>query len=259
MADLDQEQPFISHLLELRTRLLRMIAGVSLVFLVLLPFANPIYELLAKPLLAHMPTGGQMVAIDPISPFMAPMKLTLIVALFIAIPWVLYQVWAFVAPGLYQREKRLAVPILLASTILFYCGMVFAYYIILPVFFAFIVSTAPAGVAVMTDISKYLDFVLTMFMAFGMAFEVPIAVIILVMLGVITPEALVAKRPYVIIGAFTLGMVLTPGSDVVSQTLLAVPMWWLFEAGVLVARLLLRQRSAAASSTAIDPYDNKQV
>jgi len=259
VADLEQEQPFISHLLELRTRLLRMIAGVLLVFLVLLPFANPIYELLARPLLAHMPAGGQMVAIDPISPFMAPMKLTLIVALFIAIPWVLYQVWAFVAPGLYQHEKRLAVPMLLASTILFYCGMVFAYYIILPIFFAFIVSTAPAGVAVMTDISKYLDFVLTMFMAFGMAFEVPIAVVILVMLGVITPEALVAKRPYVIIAAFALGMVLTPGSDVVSQTLLAVPMWWLFEAGVLVARFLVRQRSAASPSTAIDPYDNKQV
>ena len=252
MADLDQEQPFISHLLELRTRLLRMIAGVLLVALVLLPFANPIYELLAKPLLAHLPIGSQMVAIDPISPFMAPMKLTLIVALFIAVPWVLYQVWAFVAPGLYQHEKRLAIPLVVASTILFYCGMIFAYYIILPIFFAFIVSTAPAGVAVMTDISKYLDFVLTMFMAFGVAFEVPIAVIILVMLGVITPEALVAKRPYVIIGAFAIGMVLTPGSDVVSQTLLAVPIWWLFEAGVLVARILAKQRSAATPSTAID-------
>lgn len=223
MADLEQEQPFISHLLELRTRLLRMIAGVLLVFVVLLPFANPIYELVAKPLLARMPTGSQMVAIDPVSPFMAPMKLTLIAALFIAVPWVLYQIWAFVAPGLYQHEKRLAVPMLLASTLLFYGGMAFAYYIVLPVFFAFIVSTAPTGVAVMTDISKYLDFVLTLFVAFGAAFEVPVAVVLLVLLGVIGPEALIAKRPYVIIAAFAIGMVLTPGSDVVSQTLLAVP------------------------------------
>lgn len=258
MADLEQEQPFISHLLELRTRLLRMIAGVLLVFVVLLPFANPIYELVAKPLLARMPTGSQMVAIDPVSPFMAPMKLTLIAALFIAVPWVLYQIWAFVAPGLYQHEKRLAVPMLLASTLLFYGGMAFAYYIVLPVFFAFIVSTAPTGVAVMTDISKYLDFVLTLFVAFGAAFEVPVAVVLLVLLGVIGPEALIAKRPYVIIAAFAIGMVLTPGSDVVSQTLLAVPIWLLFEIGVLVSRLLARQRVDAAA-TAIDRYDNKRV
>jgi len=258
VADLEQEQPFISHLLELRTRLLRMIAGVLLVFVVLLPFANPIYELVAKPLLARMPTGSQMVAIDPVSPFMAPMKLTLIAALFIAVPWVLYQIWAFVAPGLYQHEKRLAVPMLLASTLLFYGGMAFAYYIVLPVFFAFIVSTAPTGVAVMTDISKYLDFVLTLFVAFGAAFEVPVAVVLLVMLGVIGPEALIAKRPYVIIAAFAIGMVLTPGSDVVSQTLLAVPIWLLFEIGVLVSRLLARQRPDSAA-TAIDRYDNKRV
>ncbi len=257
MSEFDQEQPFISHLLELRTRLLWMIGGVLLIFLGLLPFANPIYELLAKPLLAHMPAGGQMVAIDPISPFMAPMKLTLVVAFFITIPWVLYQVWAFVAPGLYQHEKRLIIPFVASSTILFYCGMTFAYYIILPIFFAFIVGTTPAGVAVMTDISKYLDFVLTMFIAFGAAFEVPIAVIILILLGVITPEALLAKRPYVIIGAFTIGMVLTPGSDVVSQTLLAVPMWLLFEAGVLFARLFLRRQPEAEQSATPDRYDPK--
>lgn len=255
MADLEQEQPFISHLLELRSRLLRMIAGVLLVALVLLPFANTIYELLAKPLLAHMPTGNQMVAIDPISPFMAPLKLTLIVALFIAIPWVLYQVWAFVAPGLYQHEKRLAFPMILTSTILFYSGMAFAYFVVLPVFFIFIVSTAPTGVAVMTDINRYLDFVLTLFVAFGAAFEVPVAVVLLVMMGVISPEALAAKRSYVIIGAFAIGMVLTPGSDVFSQTLMAIPMWLLFEAGVLVSRFLARQQPAASPSTAVDPSD----
>jgi sec-independent protein translocase protein TatC len=257
VSDLDQEQPFISHLLELRTRLLWIIGGVLLVFLVLLPFSNPIYELLARPLLAQMPKGNQMVAIDPMSPFMAPVKLTLIVALFVAIPWVFYQVWGFIAPGLYQHEKRLILPLLVSSTALFYCGIAFAYYVILPMVFAFITTTAPAGVAVMTDINKYLDFVLTMFMAFGVAFEVPIATVILVLIGVTTPEALVAQRSYVFVGAFIVAALLPP-TDIVSQTLIALPIWLLFEAGVFFSRFVLRQRSAASpESTSLDRYDHE--
>jgi sec-independent protein translocase protein TatC len=238
----DQEQPFLSHLIELRSRLLRVVIGITVVFLVLMPFANPIYQLIAQPLAAHLPAGNQMVAIDPLSPFVTPIKLTLILALFLAMPWVLYQVWAFVAPGLYQHEKRLVLPLLASSTALFYCGMVFAYYVILPIFFAFIISTVPEGVAVMTDISKYLDFVLTMFFAFGVAFEMPIAAFILVLTGVTTPEALAAKRPYVILGVFVVGAVLTP-PDVVAQTLLALPMWLLFEIGLMFSRVLLRRRA----------------
>jgi sec-independent protein translocase protein TatC len=256
VSDTDKEQPFIQHLLELRQRLLWMIGGVMLVFMVLLPFANPIYELLAKPLLAHLPQGDHMVAIDPISPFMAPMKLTLWGAVFIAIPWVLYQLWAFVAPGLYQHERRLVVPIMVSSIVLFYCGVAFAYYVILPIVFAFITSTVPHGVSVMTDISKYLDFVLTMFFAFGAAFEIPVATVILVLIGVTTPEALVSKRSYVILGAFIVAAFFPP-NDVVSQTLIALPMWFLFEAGVFFSRFVLRQRSAAAQSTALDHYNNK--
>ncbi len=258
MSDVDQEQPLLSHLLELRTRLLRMIAGILLVFLVLSPFSNQIYTALAGPLLKHLPAQSSMIAIDVISPFLAPMKLSLVLALFIAMPWVLYQAWAFIAPGLYQSEKRLAMPILVSSTALFYCGMAFAYYIIMPLFFAFITSTAPQGVAVMTDITHYLDFVLTLFFAFGVAFEVPIATIILVITGVTTPEALTTKRPYIIVGAFIIGMVLTP-PDVISQTLLAVPIWLLFEAGVFCSRILLRRRAGNTSqNTALNHFDDPQ-
>jgi sec-independent protein translocase protein TatC len=260
VSDVDQEQPFLSHLVELRTRLLRIAAGVLIVFAVLVPFANPIYEILAEPLLAQLPEGNEMVAIDPISPFLTPMKLTLVLALFIAMPWVLYQLWAFVAPGLYHHEKRLVAPVLISSTMLFYCGMAFAFYIILPIFFAFITSTAPEGVAVMTDIGKYLDFVLTLFFAFGIAFEVPIATVILVLIGVTTPETLVAKRPYIILGAFVVGMLLTP-PDVISQTLLALPMWALFEIGVFCSRIFIRRRQEAAqvNSTSLNRYHDKDL
>lgn len=259
MPDVDQEQPLLSHLLELRTRLLRMIAGILLVFLVLSPFSNQIYTALAGPLLKHMPAQSSMIAIDVISPFLAPMKLSLVLALFIAMPWVLYQAWAFIAPGLYQSEKRLAMPILVSSTALFYCGMAFAYYIIMPLFFAFITSTAPQGVAVMTDITHYLDFVLTLFFAFGVAFEVPIATIILVITGVTTPEALTTKRPYIIVGAFIIGMLLTP-PDVISQTLLAVPIWLLFEAGIFCSRILLRRRAGNASQNkALNHFDDPKA
>ncbi|CDH47800.1 twin-arginine translocase subunit, sec-independent protein export (modular protein) [Candidatus Contendobacter odensis Run_B_J11] len=249
VSDPDREQPFISHLLELRSRLLHIVAGVLAIFLVLTPFSNPIYTLLAGPLLRHMPAQSSMIAIDVLSPFLTPLKLSLMLAVFIAIPWILYQIWGFVAPGLYQREKRLVLPILASSTLLFYCGMAFAYFLIMPLFFAFITSTAPQGVAVMTDINHYLDFVLRMFFAFGMAFEVPVATVILALAGLITPEAMAAKRPYVIVGAFVIGMLLTP-PDVISQTLLALPMWLLFEVGVFISRLLLRQRSVEQAAKA---------
>ncbi len=252
MSDTDQEQPFISHLLELRSRLLRIVIGVLAIFVVLTPFSNPIYTTLAGPLLRHMPAQSSMIAIDVLSPFLTPLKLSLMLAVFIAIPWILYQVWGFVAPGLYQREKQLVLPILASSTLLFYGGMAFAYFAIMPLFFAFITSTAPQGVAVMTDINHYLDFVLRMFFAFGMAFEVPVATVILALAGIITPEAMAAKRPYVIVGAFVIGMLLTP-PDVISQTLLAVPMWMLFEVGVVVSRLLVRQRSDEQAAESAKP------
>ncbi len=249
MSDTDHEQPFISHLIELRTRLLRVVSGVLLVFVALSPFSNPIYSMLAGPLTRHMPAQSSMIAIDVLSPFLTPLKFTLVLAVFITIPWILYQVWAFIAPGLYQKEKRLALPVLISSTLLFYCGMAFAYFVIMPIFFAFITSTAPEGVAVMTDINRYLDFVMTIFFAFGVAFEVPVATVILVLIGIVTPEAMAAKRPYVIVGAFVVGMLLTP-PDVISQTLLAVPMWLLFEVGIFVSRLLLRRRGEARAAAA---------
>ncbi len=249
MSDTDHEQPFISHLIELRTRLLRIVSGVLLVFVALSPFSNPIYSMLAGPLTRHMPAQSSMIAIDVLSPFLTPLKFTLVLAVFITIPWILYQVWAFIAPGLYQKEKRLALPVLISSTLLFYCGMAFAYFVIMPIFFAFITSTAPEGVAVMTDINRYLDFVMTIFFAFGVAFEVPVATVILVLTGIITPEAMAAKRPYIIVGAFVVGMLLTP-PDVISQTLLAVPMWLLFEVGIFVSRLLLRRRGEARAAAA---------
>jgi len=220
-----------------------MVAGIMAVFAIFAPFSNAVYSTLAGPLLAHMPDHSSMIAIDVISPFLTPIKLSLILAIFVAMPWILYQAWAFVAPGLYQQEQRMALPILVSSTVLFYCGMAFAYFVIMPLFFAFLTTTVPEGVEVMTDINKYLDFVLVLFFAFGIAFEVPIATFILIVLGLTTPEALAAKRPYIIIGAFVIGMVLTP-PDVISQTLLAVPMWILFELGLWVSRLVLRRKSA---------------
>lgn len=231
----DSTQTFISHLVELRDRLIRSIVAVLLVFLGLAYFANTIYAFLAGPLLRHMPSGTQMIAIEVASPFLTPFKLTLVVSVFAAMPYVLYQAWAFIAPGLYRHERRLAFPLLLASVMLFYTGIAFAYFVVFPLLFAFLSAAAPPGVTVMTDISHYLDFVLTIFFAFGVAFEVPIAAILLVWSGVVTRESLSDKRPYIIVLAFVIGMVLTP-PDVVSQTLLAVPMWLLFEAGLLFSR-----------------------
>jgi sec-independent protein translocase protein TatC len=251
--DTEQEQPFLSHLLELRDRLLRMVMAVALVTVVLLPFANSIYTFVAQPLMAQMPAGTTMIATEVASPFLAPFKLTLVVAIFVAIPYLLHQLWAFVAPGLYQHERALVVPLVASSVVLFYLGAAFAYFFVFPMIFGFFTATAPQGVAVMTDINHYLDFVLTLFFAFGLAFEVPIAVILLVWAGVIEPDKLKEMRPYVIVGAFVIGMFLTP-PDVFSQTLLAVPMWLLFEAGLLASRFIVRRRErdevVAATATA---------
>lgn len=237
----DEEQPFISHLIELRNRLLRVVLTVLVVFFGLAPFANEIYSYLAGPLLQHLPENSSMIAIDVASPFLTPFKLALVAAIFISVPVILYQFWAFVAPGLYRHERRLILPLLIASTLLFYAGAAFAYFVVFPLVFGFLTTTAPEGVAVMTDISKYLDFILTLFFAFGMSFEVPIFTIIIVWTGITTPQSLAEKRPYVIVAAFIIGMFLTP-PDVISQTLLALPIWMLFELGLLFSRLFVRER-----------------
>ncbi len=237
-ADVDQEQTFLEHLIELRSRLLKACVAVLVVLVFLLPFSRKLYALMAAPLMAHLPAGSNMIAIDVASPFLTPFKLSLLLALILAIPVVLYQLWAFVAPALYRHEQRLARPLLYSSVLLFYSGCAFAYFVVFPLVFGFFTSVAPEGVAVMTDISKYLDFVITLFLAFGITFEVPIATIILVATGITTVKKLASIRSYVVVGAFALGMVLTP-PDVFSQTLLAVPMWLLFELGLLMARVLL--------------------
>ncbi len=234
-AETDKEQSFISHLIELRNRLLRMVVGVLVIFIVLIPFANPLYSFLAGPLTQHLPQGSSMIAIEVASPFLIPFKLVLLLSVVIAAPWILYQAWAFIAPGLYQQERQLVMPILISSTILFYIGMVFAYYVVFPLVFGFFTRTAPEGVAVMTDIGKYLDFVILLFLAFGVAFEVPIVTLVLVRMGLTTVESLSKQRPYIIVGAFVVGMLLTP-PDVVSQVMLAVPMCLLFELGLWLSK-----------------------
>jgi len=236
----DQETSFVSHLIELRTRLIHALIGMLAVFLPLAPFANDIYSILAQPLLTHMPEGTSMVAIEVISPFLTPLKLTLMLSVFISIPWIFYQIWLFVSPGLYKHERRLALPLVSAATFLFYSGMLFAYFVVMPLIFQFLTATAPEGVAVMTDISKYLDFILTLFFAFGMAFQVPIATFLLVKTGISTPQSLAEKRPYVVVGAFVVGMLLTP-PDIISQTLLAIPMWLLFEIGLYASKVLIKK------------------
>jgi sec-independent protein translocase protein TatC len=235
------EQPFISHLIELRDRLMRMVLAILVIFLGLFPFGNDIYVFIADPLMKVLPEGTSMVATQVASPFLTPFKLALVTAVFIAMPYLLHQFWAFIAPGLYQHEKRLALPLLASSVLLFYLGAAFAYAVVFPLVFAFLTGVAPEGVAVMTDITHYLDFVLTLFFAFGLAFEVPIATIVLVLAGATTPEKLAQKRPYVIVGAFVIGMLLTP-PDIISQTLLALPMWILFEVGLILSRMVARDR-----------------
>ena len=219
-----------------------MIACIGIVFIVLFPFANPLYNFLSAPLVAQLPQGGTMIAIDVASPFLAPFKLVLLLAVTLSIPVLVYQFWAFVSPGLYRQEKRLALPILLSSTLLFYVGMVFAYYVVFPLMFGFFSSVAPEGISVMTDINRYLDFVIKIFIAFGIAFEVPIVTLMLVKTGATTTENLIRKRPYVIVAAFVAGMVLTP-PDVISQILLAIPVWLLFEVGVFVSKFAVNNKA----------------
>lgn len=231
----EESQPLISHLIELRNRILRCIACILLVFLALVYFANDIYHLISAPLVDQLPNGASMIATSIVTPFFTPIKLTLIASVFVSVPYILYQIWAFIAPALYQHEKRLIYPLLFSSTLLFYVGVAFAYYVVFPLVFAFLTKTAPEGVAIATDISSYLDFVLTLFLAFGVCFEVPVAIILLCWSGITTPEDLRQKRPYIIVAAFVIGMLLTP-PDVFSQTLLAIPMCLLFEVGVIFAR-----------------------
>jgi len=230
-----QAEPFISHLVELRNRLLFAGGSVLVVFLILAPFASDLYEWFAKPVMANLPQGSTMISTEPHGPFFIPFKFAFAVAFALAIPVVLYQLWAFIAPGLYQNEKNIALPLVVSSTLLFYAGILFAYYVVFPIIFKFFASVAPEGVAVMPDISAYMSFALKLFFAFGVAFEVPVATILLVKMGVVTTESMAEKRPYIIVGAFVIGMLMTP-PDIFSQVMLALPVWFLFEVGLFFAR-----------------------
>lgn len=245
------EESFISHLVELRDRLLKIIIAVLVIFFVLFYWASDIYTLLARPLLAALPADGKMIATDVVGVFLVPVKVTLLVAFLFALPYVLFQVWAFVAPGLYSHEKRLVLPLVITSSILFFVGMAFAYFVVFPSVFKFMAAIAPQGVAWMTDIEKYFSFVLTMFLAFGVTFETPVAVVVLVRLGIVTVEQLRRSRPYVIVGAFVVGAIFTP-PDVVSQLLLAIPVCLLYEAGIWVARFVAPAHEAAESAAGSD-------
>ena len=241
------EQTFISHLVELRERLLKAVAAIVLVLLALLPFATRLYHFIAEPLLSRLPADAKMVAIDVASPFFTPLRLAFFVALFIAMPVVLYQLWRFVAPGLYRHEKRLALPLLASSVALFYLGCAFAYWFVLPNVFRFLLGITPEGVSMMTDIGRYLDFVLTMFLAFGLCFEIPVAVVIVASLGWVTTAQLSANRPYVIFGVFVVAAIVAP-PDVVSMIMLAIPMCLLYELGVIATRLLVHPSRGAAGN-----------
>ncbi len=241
-ADNDKELPLVHHLIELRTRLLRVVGVIFALFIVLYAkFANDIYAIVSAPLMELLPANASMIATDITSPLLTPMKLTFFVAMIMAIPYILYQIWAFVAPGLYKHEKRIALPILFSSVMLFYIGMAFAYFLIFPLIFKITTQSGLVGVTAMTDISKYLDFVLHMFFAFGFIFEIPVATVLLISAEVMSARALIKKRPYVILGCFVVGMILTP-PDITSQFLLAVPMWMLFEIGVYIGLFIETRR-----------------
>ncbi|HAS8198946.1 TPA: twin-arginine translocase subunit TatC [Vibrio vulnificus] len=243
MSTVEQTQPLISHLLELRNRLLKALLAVLIVFVGLIYFSGEIYEFISAPLVERLPEGATMIATDVASPFFTPLKLTLIVAVLLAVPFILYQVWAFVAPGLYKHERRLIMPLLVSSSLLFYCGVAFAYYVVFPLVFGFFTAISLGGVEFATDIASYLDFVLALFLAFGIAFEVPVAIILLCWTGATDPKSLSEKRPYIIVGAFIVGMLLTP-PDMISQTLLAIPMCLLFEVGLFFARFYTRKEES---------------
>lgn len=254
----EAEQTFLEHLAELRNRLLRAVAVILIAFLALVPFAQQLYGWLVEPLLSRLPQGGQLIAIEVAGPFLTPIKLAFFVALFTVMPLVLYQLWAFVAPALYRNEKRLAMPLLVSSAVLFYVGCAFAYFLVMPVVFGFLSSVTPEGVAMMTDIGRYLDFVIMLFLAFGLCFEVPVATVIVVATGWLSINQLKRSRPYVIVGAFIIGAIFTP-PDVISQIMLAVPMCLLFELGLLAAGATIRPRGPAddrrAPMAGSDPPD----
>jgi len=237
------EGTLISHLVELRQRLLKAVVAIAIVFAPCAWFANDLFTIIATPLIQKMPAGSSMIATSLISPFMAPLKLSLFVALFIAMPYVLYQVWAFVAPGLYKREKRFAIPLVVSSIVLFYAGVASAYFVVFPLMFAFLTTTAPTGVQVMTDITNYLDFVLLLFFAFGIAFEMPVATVLLAATGLVRLETMTKNRGYVILGIFVIAAFLTP-PDALSQTAMALPMWFLYEIGIVLSRIMLREKLA---------------
>ncbi len=244
-AEFDRQQPLVQHLIELRSRLLHTLLCILTIFCGLFYFSQDIYSFVAAPLQAILPADSSMIATDVASPFLTPFKLTLFVSVFLAIPFVLYQIWSFIAPGLYQHEKRIAIPLFVSSVLLFYAGMAFAYFIVFPLVFGFFANAAPAGVTVMTDINSYLNFVLKLFFAFGLAFEIPIAIVLMIWSGVTSADSLAHKRPYIIVGCFVLGMLLTP-PDVISQLLLAFPMWLLFEIGIICGRLKPQSSSEAS-------------
>ncbi|MDG1164966.1 MAG: twin-arginine translocase subunit TatC [Porticoccaceae bacterium] len=235
--ELLDSQPFMSHLIEFRDRVLRSVVAVLVVFIGLFSFSEELYLYVSEPIREYLPASSTMIATEVASPFLTPFKLTLVLSLFAAMPFILYQAWAFLAPGLYQREKKIVVPLFISSVLLFYGGMAFAYYIVFPLVFMFFTSIAPEGISVMPDIRSYLDFVLKLFFAFGISFEIPIAVVILSWMGVVEPDNLAKKRPYVFVMCFILGMLLTP-PDIISQILLAIPMWLLFELGILFGRMV---------------------
>ncbi|MDG2501817.1 MAG: twin-arginine translocase subunit TatC [Porticoccaceae bacterium] len=230
-------QPFMGHLIEFRDRVLRCVAAVLVIFAGLFSFSNELYMYISEPIREFLPESSTMIATEVASPFLTPFKLTLVLSMFASMPYILYQAWAFLAPGLYQREKKIVIPLFVSSVILFYAGMAFAYYVVFPLVFLFFTSIAPEGISVMPDIRSYLDFVLKLFFAFGLSFEIPIAVVILSWMGAVDPDNLAKKRPYVFVLCFVLGMLLTP-PDIISQTLLAIPMWMLFEVGILFGRLV---------------------
>jgi sec-independent protein translocase protein TatC len=236
----DQAQPLVAHLSELRDRLLRCVLAVLVIFCALFTFANDIYAFVSEPLREILPEGSTMIATEVASPFLTPFKLTMVTSAFLAMPYVLFQLWSFVAPGMYRNEKRLAIPLMASSVMLFYAGAAFAYYAVFPLVFSFFTSVGPSDVTIMTDINRYLDFVLKLFFAFGLAFEIPIAAVIMIRVGITTADELAKKRPYIVVGCFIMGMLLTP-PDVISQSLLAIPMWILFEVGVIFGRFITPQ------------------
>lgn len=249
MTEEDQALPLVEHLTELRDRLLRCLLAILIVFIALYSFANEIYGFVSEPLRKFLPEGATMIATDVASPFLTPFKLTLVLAVFAAVPYLLFQIWSFVAPGMYRHEKRFAIPLLVSSVLLFYAGIAFAYFVVFPLVFGFFTSIGPTEMTVMTDINSYLNFILKLFFAFGIAFEIPIATVLLVWAGISTPDALASKRRFIVVGCFVLGMLLTP-PDVISQALLAFPMWLLFEVGVVMSRWIEKDKKDTEERTA---------